>query len=108
MTGTLHLAHVGSASDSLICFLSYDVYIVTDASAGTSKEAHDMAVQRMIQAGAIPVTWIQVLLEYQRDWSRREHYDEGAPHSSSSSARSNLHYSHGARQGARRRIRRRC
>lgn len=55
----------------------FDVYIVTDASGGTTKEAHDMAVQRMIQAGAIPVTWQQVLLEYQRDWSRREHYNEG-------------------------------
>lgn len=42
----------------------YDVYIVTDASGGTSKEAHDMAVMRMVQAGAIPVTWLQVLREY--------------------------------------------
>jgi nicotinamidase-related amidase len=53
----------------------YEVYIVTDASGGTSQEAHDMAVQRMIQAGAIPVTWQQVLLEYQRDWSKRDSYD---------------------------------
>lgn len=53
----------------------YEVYIVTDASAGTSTEAHDMAVQRMIQAGAIPVTWQQVMLEWQRDWSRKETYD---------------------------------
>ncbi|MDH4581230.1 hydrolase [Pseudomonas sp. BN415] len=53
----------------------YEVYIVTDASGGTSKEAHDMSVQRMIQAGAIPVTWQQVLLEYQRDWSKKETYD---------------------------------
>ena len=53
----------------------YEVYIVTDASGGTSQEAHDMAVQRMIQAGAVPVTWQQVLLEYQRDWSRKATYD---------------------------------
>jgi nicotinamidase-related amidase len=52
----------------------YDVYIVTDASGGTSVEAHDMAVQRMVQAGAIPVTWQQVMLEWQRDWSRQETY----------------------------------
>src|SRR6185503_15695558 len=52
----------------------YEVYIVTDASGGTSKEAHDMAVARLIQAGAQPVTWMQVLLEYQRDWSRGETY----------------------------------
>ncbi|MBT8769503.1 hydrolase [Metapseudomonas boanensis] len=53
----------------------YEVYIVTDASGGTTKEAHDMSVQRMIQAGAIPVTWQQVLLEYQRDWAKKETYD---------------------------------
>lgn len=53
----------------------YEVYIVTDASGGTTTEAHDMAVQRMIQAGAIPVTWLSVLLEYQRDWARQETYD---------------------------------
>ena len=53
----------------------YEVYIVVDASGGTTQVAHDMAVQRMIQAGAIPVTWQQVLLEYQRDWARKETYD---------------------------------
>lgn len=53
----------------------YEVYFVTDASGGTSKEAHDMAVQRMIQVGATPITTLQFLLEMQRDWSRREHYD---------------------------------
>ncbi|MBB3125509.1 nicotinamidase-related amidase [Paenibacillus rhizosphaerae] len=53
----------------------YEVYIVTDASGGTTTEAHDMAVQRMIQAGAIPVTWVSVMLEYQRDWARQETYD---------------------------------
>jgi nicotinamidase-related amidase len=53
----------------------YEVYFVVDASGGTSQVAHDMAVQRLIQAGAVPVTWQQVLLEYQRDWARRETYD---------------------------------
>ncbi|CAM3375174.1 hydrolase [Paenibacillus lupini] len=53
----------------------YEVYIVTDASGGTTTEAHDIAVQRMIQAGAIPVTWMSVLLEYQRDWAHQETYD---------------------------------
>ncbi len=52
----------------------YEVYIVTDACGGTSKEAHDMAVQRMVQAGAVPVTWQQVMLEWQRDWARQETY----------------------------------
>ncbi len=48
----------------------YDVYFVTDASGGVSVEAHDRAVQRMIQAGAIPVTWAGVMSEWQRDWAR--------------------------------------
>jgi len=53
----------------------YEVYIVTDASGGVTKEAHDNAVARMVQAGAVPVTWMQVLLEYQRDWARQSTYD---------------------------------
>ncbi len=53
----------------------YEVYIVTDASGGTSVEAHERSVQRLIQAGAVPMTWLQVLLEWQRDWARQETYD---------------------------------
>ncbi|TKI07831.1 hydrolase [Martelella alba] len=53
----------------------YEIYMVADASGGTSKEAHDYAMQRMIQAGVIPVTWQQVMLEWQRDWARRSTYD---------------------------------
>jgi len=53
----------------------YEVYIVTDASGGVTKEAHDMAVTRMVQAGAVPITWMQLLLEYQRDWARQSTYD---------------------------------
>lgn len=53
----------------------YEVYCVVDASGGTSQVAHDTAVQRLIQAGAVPVTWQQVLLEYQHDWARKETYD---------------------------------
>jgi nicotinamidase-related amidase len=52
----------------------YDVYIVTDASGGVSKEAHDMSVQRMVQAGAHPITWLQYMLELQRDWARGATY----------------------------------
>jgi len=53
----------------------YEIYMVADASGGTSKEAHDYAMQRMIQAGVVPVTWQQVMLEWQRDWARRDTYD---------------------------------
>lgn len=52
----------------------YEIYMVADASGGTSKEAHDFAMQRMIQAGVVPVTWQQVMLEWQRDWARKETY----------------------------------
>ena len=54
----------------------YEIYMVADASGGTTKEAHDYAMQRMIPAGVIPVTWQQVLLEWQRDWAKRDTYDE--------------------------------
>ena len=52
-----------------------EIYMVADASGGTSVEAHDYAMQRMIQAGVVPVTWQQVLLEWQRDWARKDTYD---------------------------------
>jgi nicotinamidase-related amidase len=48
----------------------YEVFIVTDASGGVTREAHDMAVQRMVQAGAVPITWVAVMSEWQRDWAR--------------------------------------
>ena len=50
----------------------YDVFIVTDASGGMTLEAHDMAVSRMVAAGAVPVTWGVVLAEWQRDWAREK------------------------------------
>lgn len=50
----------------------YEVYIVTDASGGVSDEAHEMAVQRMVQAGAVPITWTVFGAELQRDWARTE------------------------------------
>ncbi|MFE3719286.1 hydrolase [Streptomyces cyaneofuscatus] len=50
----------------------FDVYAVTDASGGVSAEAHDMAVRRMVQAGVVPITWLAVLGEWQRDWAREE------------------------------------
>jgi len=48
----------------------YDVFIVTDASGGVSVEAHEMAIQRMVQAGAVPITWTVFGSELQRDWAR--------------------------------------
>jgi len=54
----------------------YDVYVVADASGGTSQEAHDMAMTRMIQAGVKPITSLQYLLEIHRDWARSDKYNE--------------------------------
>jgi nicotinamidase-related amidase len=53
----------------------YEIYMVADASGGTSADAHKFAMDRMVQAGVVPVTWQQVLLEWQRDWAHRETYD---------------------------------
>lgn len=53
----------------------YEVYVVVDACGDVSQMAHEAAMQRVIQAGAKPVTWLQVLLELQRDWALRETYD---------------------------------
>ena len=50
----------------------YEVYIVTDASGGVGLEAHEMAVRRMVQAGAVPITWTVFGSELQRDWAREE------------------------------------
>ncbi len=52
----------------------YDVYVITDASADLSKEAHEVAIQRMIKAGATPITATQYVLELQRDWARSATY----------------------------------
>ncbi|MEU6486146.1 hydrolase [Streptomyces sp. NPDC046887] len=53
----------------------YEVYVVADASGGVTPEAHEHALERMSRAGAVTVTWVQVLLELQRDWARTETYD---------------------------------
>ena len=53
----------------------YEIYMVADASGGMSKDAHDYAMQRMIQVGVVPMTWQQVMLEWQRDWARKDTYD---------------------------------
>ncbi|KAA0894116.1 hydrolase [Oryzomonas rubra] len=54
----------------------FEVYAVEDASGGTSVTAHNAAMRRVEQAGAIPVTSLQVLLEYQRDWAHKETYND--------------------------------
>jgi Amidases related to nicotinamidase len=53
----------------------FPVYVVTDACGDVTIEAHERAVQRMVQAGAQPMTSVQYMLELQRDWARGETYD---------------------------------
>lgn len=48
----------------------FEVYVVVDAVGGTSKEAHRAGLQRIIQAGGVPISWIQLACELQRDWNR--------------------------------------
>lgn len=52
-----------------------EVYVVGDACGGLTAASHDLALRRMEATGARPTSWIQVLLELQRDWTRREPYD---------------------------------
>ena len=52
----------------------FEVYVIADACGDVSDEAHERAMQRMIQAGARPMTSLQYLLELQRDWARGETY----------------------------------
>lgn len=53
----------------------FEVFILTDACGDVSDEAHERAVERMVQAGAYPMTSLQYLLELQRDWARAQTYD---------------------------------
>jgi nicotinamidase-related amidase len=56
----------------------YDVYVVTDASGSVTVEAHDMAIRRLVAAGAQPITWVGLAGELQRDWARTEHLGQVA------------------------------
>src|SRR3954452_7452989 len=53
----------------------FEVYVIADACGDVSEEAHERAMERMIQAGARPMTSLQYLLELQRDWARGETYE---------------------------------
>ncbi len=53
----------------------YEIYIPTDACGDTSGEAHERAVARLIDAGAVPMTSLQTVFELQQDWARSETYE---------------------------------
>ncbi|MDR2266817.1 MAG: hydrolase [Christensenellaceae bacterium] len=53
---------------------NYEVYVVVDACAGASDDAHKAALRRMIQRGVVPITWQSLMLEFQRDWADKSTY----------------------------------
>jgi nicotinamidase-related amidase len=53
----------------------YEVFVPADACGDTSVEAHDRAMQRLVQAGAVPLTSLQWVFELQQDWARQETYE---------------------------------
>ena len=50
----------------------YEVYPVVDAIGGTSPEAHRAGLDRVMQAGGQPVSWVSLAVELQRDWARQD------------------------------------
>lgn len=53
----------------------FEVFVIADACGDVSEEAHERAMERMVQAGVRPMTALQYLLELQRDWARTGTYD---------------------------------
>ena len=81
-TGKRRLLVAGMLTEACVSFTvlsalaeGYDVFVVADACGGLTPSSHDFALRRMEAAGARITSWIQVLLELQRDWSRKETYD---------------------------------
>ncbi|KPF79092.1 chloroperoxidase [alpha proteobacterium AAP81b] len=81
-TGRKRLILAGLWTEACVMFptldllkAGYQVHVPTDACGDVSKEAHERAVQRLIQAGAVPMTSLQVTFELQQDWARSETYD---------------------------------
>jgi nicotinamidase-related amidase len=82
-TGRRNFLMAGLWSEACLAFPAlqmleegFGVYVVKDASRGTNQAAQETALRRVEQAGGVSVTALQVLLEFQRDWARAEHYEE--------------------------------
>jgi nicotinamidase-related amidase len=81
-TGRKKLIFSGMLTEACISFAvlsaleaSYECYVVGDACGGLTVAGHDLALQRMANKGAQLTSWLQVLLELQRDWTRHDTYD---------------------------------
>jgi nicotinamidase-related amidase len=82
-TGRKRLIVAGLLTEACVSFpvLSalndgFEVFVVADACGGLSPAGHDLALRRMESAGAQLTSWIQILLEFQRDWTRHETYED--------------------------------
>jgi Isochorismatase family len=78
-TGCQRLAIAGISTDGCVIEtalgalrLGYTVALVEDATAGLTRETHEIAVRRMMQAGIIPVSWLSLATEFQMNWERKE------------------------------------
>lgn len=81
-TGRKRLIVAGLLTEACVTFPAlsamkegYEVFVVADACGGLTSAGHDLALRRMEKAGASLTSWIQVLLEFQRDWTRHETYE---------------------------------
>lgn len=80
-TGRKHLLIAGLLTEACVSFpalhaqdAGYGVSVVADACGGATNESHSFALQRMFAAGIPPISWLQLLLELQRDWTRTKTY----------------------------------
>lgn len=81
-TGRKRLLVSGLLTEACVSFpvlsaleAGFEVFVVADACGGLTPDGHQFALRRMEAAGAKVTSWIQVLLEFQRDWTRHETYD---------------------------------
>ncbi|RAO78079.1 hydrolase [Dyella jiangningensis] len=81
-TGRGKLLVSGMLTEACVSFLAlsaanegYEVFVVGDACGGLTAQSHELALLRMQAAGVRMTSWIQVLLEWQRDWTRHDTYD---------------------------------
>jgi nicotinamidase-related amidase len=81
-TGRKNILMTGLWTEVCICWptiemlaAGYNIYVVEDCCGATSSVAHEAALSRMVQAGAIRLTTIAAVLEWQRDWKLKEHYN---------------------------------
>jgi nicotinamidase-related amidase len=81
-TGRKRLILAGFLTEACVSFSAlsaldegFDVFVVADACGGLTLASHELALRRLEQAGARLTSWIQVLLEFQRDWTRHATYE---------------------------------